>query len=133
MLRPDIFSAVVIISNSIGTMQSSQTYIAFVASWCIGYHYCTISFNRVWSLLLPRLKSFLRHVGIRDGEGLWKLSRLKIKPKVFRGSTISQKQLIIVIIATKTNVNVILTGKTAKTRRANMQTKKTESFYVSSI
>ena len=54
-----------------------------------------------------------------------------IRLKAFCRSIIPQKQLTFIIIATKTNVNVILTGKTAKARGANLQTKKSESSYLS--
>ena len=35
----------------------------FVAPWCSGYHYCTTSFNKAWTLVLRKLKSCSRHVG----------------------------------------------------------------------
>ena len=46
MLMPDIYSAVVIGLNSIGTLQWSQTLTAFVVPLCSGCHYCTTSFNK---------------------------------------------------------------------------------------
>ena len=70
---------------------------------------------------------------IRSNEGLWKRSRLEIRLKAFRQSTNPQKQLIIIIIGTKTNTNVKLTVKLKKPRRDNMKTKKSESSYLSNI
>ena len=32
------------------------------ASWCSNYHYCTASFNKVWTQVLHRLRSCLWHV-----------------------------------------------------------------------
>ena len=40
-------------------------YVLFyqVAPWCSGYHYCTTSFNKVWTRILRRFKSCSGRVG----------------------------------------------------------------------
>ena len=56
-----------------------------VAPWCRGYHYYTSSFNKAWTKVLHRFKS-------------WQWSRLEIGLNAFRRSSIPQKQFIIIII-----------------------------------
>ena len=35
-----------------------RTVIHLEARWCSNYHYCTISFNKIWTLILIGIKSF---------------------------------------------------------------------------
>ena len=56
-----------------------------VAPWCRGYHYYTSSFNKAWTKVLRRFKS-------------WQWSRLEIGLNAFRRSSIPQKKFIIIII-----------------------------------
>ena len=69
-----------------------------VALWCSGYHYCTTSFNKVWTQVLRRFKSCSQHVGdLRWWGSLTMVPRLEIRLSAFRQSTIPQKQFFIII------------------------------------
>ena len=64
--------------------------LKIVVPRCSAYHYCTSSFNKVWTQALRRFKSCLGRVD------LWQWSQLEIRLNVFRRSTIPQKQFIII-------------------------------------
>ena len=40
-----------------------DTYFSPRSQWCSGYHYCTTSFYKTWTLVLRRFKSCSRRVG----------------------------------------------------------------------
>ena len=48
----------------------------YVAPWCSGYHYCTTSFNKVWTQALCRFKSCSQHVG----DSRWWESLIMVPP-----------------------------------------------------
>ena len=61
-----------------------------VAPWCSGYYYCTISFNKAWTLVLRRFKSYSRRVGDSRWWGTLTMVPAGNKAKPFRHSTIPQ-------------------------------------------
>ena len=70
-----------------------------VTPWCSNYQYCTTSFNKVWTQVLHRFKSFYGVSEICDVENFWQWSQLlEIKLNAFLRSTILQKQFIIIVI-----------------------------------
>ena len=49
-------------THSIAAEIASELNIDSVALWCSGYHYCTTSFNKVWTQILRRFQSCLQDV-----------------------------------------------------------------------
>ena len=70
---------------------------AALVSWRSGYHYCTTSFNKIWTQVLRRSNLARYMSGICDGEDLRQWSRLDIR---LSWSTRPQKQFITIIIIT---------------------------------
>ena len=64
-----------------------QTSRLCVAPWCIGYHYCTTSFNKAWTQVLHRFKPCLRCV--RDSRWWVSLTMVPAGNKTKRLSSVN--------------------------------------------
>ena len=98
-------------TTRIFTVHSDTQHNKFLILWCSGYHYCTTSFNKAWTQVLPgnRFKSCWRRV--RDSRWWGYLAVVPATNKAKRLSSVNHttKQfIIIVIIIIITNVFVFL-------------------------
>ena len=80
------FSTMLFPSKSDGRL-----YLIIAAPWWSGYHYCTTSFNKVWTQVLCRFQPTCSILEIQVGEDLWQRSWLEIRLNVFHWSIIPQK------------------------------------------
>ena len=54
-----------------------------VAPWCCGYHFCTTSFNKIWTRIPRRFKSCSKRVGDLRWRKTRTMVRLEIRRKRF--------------------------------------------------
>ena len=80
----------------------SQKFLGFmncflhVVPQCSSYHYCTTSFQKAWTQVLRKFKSWLQGVGHSQWWGSLTIVLVEIRLNAFCWSTIPQKQLIII-------------------------------------
>ena len=69
-----------------------------VAPWCTGYDYCTTSFNKAWTQVLRRFKSYLSRFGDSRWPGSLRTIPAGSKAKHISSVNNTTKQFIIIII-----------------------------------